>query len=103
MPAETYDRHAAGREAITGLLKRGGNREERGGDEKLVARLEREQADHRNHNRRRSRPKPIVTKSQDDAGPTSARGYVSWRNGDPCRMCWTVPRHGQPPLSRRRC
>lgn len=22
---------------------------------------------------------------------TSARGYVSWRNGDPCRICWPVP------------
>ena len=57
-----------------------------------VARLEREQADQRNHNRRRSRrKKPIMIKSQDYLKGTSARGYVSWRNGDPCRICWPVP------------
>lgn len=32
-----------------------------------------------------------MIKSQDYLKGTSARGYVSWRNGDPCRICWPVP------------
>lgn len=77
---------------------------ERVGNEAVrVARLEREQADQRNHNRRRSRRKK--TNNDQITGllqGTSARGYVSWRNGDPCRICWPVPPDkGKTPLSRR--
>jgi hypothetical protein len=35
--------------------------------------------------------KTNMIKSQDYLKGTSARGYVSWRNGDPCRICWPVP------------
>ena len=35
--------------------------------------------------------KTNMIKSQDYLKGTSARGYVSWRNGDPCHICWPVP------------